>query len=114
MPSPPDGDTSPNPSGGATPSVGALPPACAARRAPSALRKLKSPWLISIARPKRRWVAPYLPRSVGPWQQLHFGVYATLTGKPPPDARLWAAVLRAGPQSILSHETAAELHGLTD
>ena len=28
--------------------------------------------------------------------------------------RLWAAVLSAGPGAILSHETAAELHGLAD
>jgi hypothetical protein len=62
-------------------------------------------------------IAPSRMRSLvrsGRWQQLHFGVYATFTGTPPPDARLWAAVLRAGPQSILSHETAAELHGLLD
>jgi hypothetical protein len=50
----------------------------------------------------------------GRWQRLHLGVYATFTGEPPPDARIWAAVLRAGPQAILSHETAAELHGLRD
>jgi hypothetical protein len=62
-------------------------------------------------------IAPSRMRSLvrsGRWQQLHFGVYATFTGKPPPDARLWAALLRAGPRSILSHETAAELHGLID
>lgn len=62
-------------------------------------------------------IAPSRMRSLvrsGRWQQLHFGVYATFTGKPPPDARLWAAVLRAGPQSILSHETAGEASGLLD
>jgi very-short-patch-repair endonuclease len=46
------------------------------------------------------------------WQRLHFGVYAAFTGPPPREASLWAAALRAGPRSILSHETAAELDGL--
>jgi hypothetical protein len=50
----------------------------------------------------------------GRWQRLHYGVYASFTGEPPRDARLWAALLRAGPQSILSHETAAEVDGLLD
>lgn len=45
---------------------------------------------------------------------MHAGVYATFSGDPPRDARLWAAVLRAGRQSALSHQTAAELHGLLD
>ena len=48
----------------------------------------------------------------GRWQRLHFGVYAGFTGQPPREAALWAAVLRAGRRSILSHETAAELDGL--
>jgi len=50
----------------------------------------------------------------GRWQRLHFGVYASFTGQPPHPAVLWAAVLRVGPRSILSHETAAELDGLLD
>jgi hypothetical protein len=50
----------------------------------------------------------------GRWRRLHFGVYATFTGQPPRAAVLWAAVLRAGPRAILSHETAAELDGLVD
>jgi hypothetical protein len=50
----------------------------------------------------------------GRWRRLHYGVYASFTGEPPRDAILWAAVLRAGPQSILSHETAAEVDGLLD
>jgi predicted transcriptional regulator of viral defense system len=50
----------------------------------------------------------------GRWQQLHWGVYAVFTGPPPRAAWLWAAVLRAGPGAVLSHLTAAELHGLTD
>lgn len=50
----------------------------------------------------------------GQWQQLHRGVYATFTGRPGRAAYLWAAVLSAGPGAALSHETAAELHRLTD
>jgi very-short-patch-repair endonuclease len=48
---------------------------------------------------------------VGRWQRLHLGVYAAFTGRPARDAELWAAVLRAGPQAVLSHHTAAELDG---
>jgi hypothetical protein len=48
------------------------------------------------------------------WQRLGFGVYASFTGQPPRAAELWAAVLRAGPCAILSHDTAAELDGLLD
>jgi predicted transcriptional regulator of viral defense system len=48
------------------------------------------------------------------WQQLHWGVYAVFSGPPPRQAWLWAAVLRAGPGAVLSHLTAAELHGLLD
>jgi very-short-patch-repair endonuclease len=36
------------------------------------------------------------------------------SGPPPRGAWLWAAVLRAGPSAVLSHQTAAELHGLID
>jgi len=50
----------------------------------------------------------------GRWQRLHYGVYATFTGQPLWEATLWAATLRTGPRSILSHETAAELDGLID
>lgn len=50
----------------------------------------------------------------GSWQRLHRGTYAAFSGVPPREARLWAAVLRAGPGAVLSHETAAELHGLSD
>jgi very-short-patch-repair endonuclease len=41
-------------------------------------------------------------------------VYATFTGPFSRDAKLWAAVLSVGPGAVLSHETAAELHHLTD
>ena len=48
----------------------------------------------------------------GDWQRLHHGVYATFTGKPDREAQLWGALLRAGPDAVLSHHTAAERHGL--
>ncbi|HEY5354568.1 MAG TPA: type IV toxin-antitoxin system AbiEi family antitoxin domain-containing protein [Streptosporangiaceae bacterium] len=48
----------------------------------------------------------------GRWQRLHPGVYATFTGNPRRSAFLWAALLRAGNEAVLSHYTAAELHGL--
>jgi hypothetical protein len=48
------------------------------------------------------------------WMQMYPGVYAIFTGAPGRGARLWAAVLLAGPGAALSHETAAELHRLTD
>jgi very-short-patch-repair endonuclease len=47
----------------------------------------------------------------GRWQRLQLGVYASFTGRLGRDAELWAAVLRAGPQAVLSHHTAAELDG---
>jgi len=50
----------------------------------------------------------------GSWQRLQRGSYATFSGVPPREARLWAAVLRAGPGAALSYETAAEVHGLVD
>ena len=50
----------------------------------------------------------------GLWQQVHLGVYATFTGPVAWEARLWAAVLYAGPGALLSHETAAEVLRLTD
>jgi predicted transcriptional regulator of viral defense system len=50
----------------------------------------------------------------GRWRQLHRGVYATFSGPPGRETWLWAAVLRAGDGAVLSHQTAAELHGLID
>jgi predicted transcriptional regulator of viral defense system len=50
----------------------------------------------------------------GRWQQLYRGVYATFSGLPPRKTWLWAAVLSAGEGAVLSHQTAAELHGLLD
>jgi hypothetical protein len=51
---------------------------------------------------------------LGHWQRLHRGVYATFSGEPPREAWLWAAVLAAGPGAMLSHQSAAEVAGLTD
>jgi hypothetical protein len=50
----------------------------------------------------------------GRWQVMQRGVYAAFTGKPSRQAELWAVVLRAGPDAVLSHLTAAELWGLLD
>jgi hypothetical protein len=62
-------------------------------------------------------IAPYTIRSrvrSGRWQRLQRGVYATFSGEPTRETALWAALLRAGPGAVLSHQTAAERHGLTD
>jgi hypothetical protein len=50
----------------------------------------------------------------GSWQPVHPGIYATFTGQLVRPALLWAAVLHAGAGAVLSHQTAAELLGLTD
>jgi hypothetical protein len=50
----------------------------------------------------------------GRWQRLQSGVYAVFSGPPGRRAILWAAVLRAGPGAMLSHQSAAELAGLAD
>lgn len=50
----------------------------------------------------------------GRWQRLERGVYAAFTGDPARESLLWAALLRAGPGAVFSHQTAAELDGLVD
>jgi hypothetical protein len=50
----------------------------------------------------------------GTWQLVYPGVYAVFSGPARRRAQLWAALLHAGEGAILSHETAAELVGLTD
>jgi hypothetical protein len=58
-----------------------------------------------------------LPRSrvrQGRWQRLHRGVYATFSGEPSREAVLWAAVLSAGSDAMLSFRSSAEVDGLTD
>jgi hypothetical protein len=65
----------------------------------------------------RTGIAPYTIRSrvrSGRWQRLQRGVYATFSGEPTRETALWAALLRAGPGAVLSHQTAAERHGLID
>ena len=47
----------------------------------------------------------------GRWQQVYRGVYAMFTGTLSREARLWAVVLRCGRSAVLSHQTAAEIHG---
>jgi hypothetical protein len=62
-------------------------------------------------------IAPYMIRSrvrSGRWQRLQRGVYASFSGEPTRETTLWAALLRAGPDAVLSHQTAAERHGLID
>jgi predicted transcriptional regulator of viral defense system len=48
------------------------------------------------------------------WQRIYPGVFAIFTGPPSRMAQLWAAVLLAGRGAALSHDTAAELHAITD
>jgi hypothetical protein len=52
--------------------------------------------------------------SQGSWQRLYPGVYALFSGELNREATLWAAVLHAGRGAVLSHQTAAELWGLSD
>jgi hypothetical protein len=48
------------------------------------------------------------------WQRIFLGVYARFNGPLDRDSLLWAALLRAGRDAILSHESAAEVTGLID
>jgi hypothetical protein len=48
------------------------------------------------------------------WQRVFPGVYASFSGPLTRAAQVWAAVLRAGSGAVASHQTAAELQGLTD
>lgn len=48
------------------------------------------------------------------WQRVYRGVYAAFPGRLSRQSALWAAVIHAGDGSVLSHETAGELHGLVD
>jgi hypothetical protein len=52
--------------------------------------------------------------ALGRWLPAFRGGYRTFTGEPPRAAVLWAALLRAGAGAALSHQSAAELLGLTD
>lgn len=48
------------------------------------------------------------------WQQVYRGVYAAFPGRLDRKADLWAALIHAGHEAVLSHETAAELLHLLD
>ena len=48
----------------------------------------------------------------GRWQVMRRGVYGAFAGRPSREAELWAVLLRAGPEAVLSHQSAAELWGL--
>lgn len=50
----------------------------------------------------------------GRWQRVHAHTYATVTGPLTFEARVWAAILRAGRGAVASHRTAAYLDGLCD
>lgn len=50
----------------------------------------------------------------GSWRKMYAGVYLTHPGEPDFRARVWAAVLHAGPTSMASHRTAGRLQGLLD
>lgn len=86
---------------------------------PSPSRELLAVQANAIAR--RQSVSSGIdPRSMrrkvsnGRWQRLQRGVYAAFSGEPTRETALWAALLRAGPDAVLSHQTAAERHGLID
>jgi very-short-patch-repair endonuclease len=48
------------------------------------------------------------------WQSVYPSVYATFSGPLSREARLWAAIKLAGDGAMVSHQTAAEVHGIVD
>lgn len=52
-------------------------------------------------------------RDGGPWQRIMPGVYATTTGAITPDQRAVAALLHAGPRSVITGPAAVRRHRLT-
>lgn len=46
------------------------------------------------------------------WQRVHPGVFATFTGELPHLATVWAALLLAGPDAVVSHDSALRLFGM--
>src|SRR5271154_2992331 len=50
----------------------------------------------------------------GTWRRVAHGVYSTYNSKSSREGNLWIAVKRAGEGAVLSHETAAEVHGFAD
>lgn len=47
----------------------------------------------------------------GTWHRLHDGVYSIAGAPGTRDLEIWSAVLAAGPSSVVTHESAALLHG---
>lgn len=85
---------------------------------PSGLRRIIAEQAGAVSR--RQALSAGIPPSTiaskvrhGLWQHIHPGVYYAFTGEIRWEARLWAAVLYAGPGALLSQETAAEVLGLT-
>src|SRR5215472_7597402 len=60
-----------------------------------------------------RRVVDYRIRRGGPWQTLIPGVYLTHAGRPADEQRDMAALLYAGPTSVLTGGAALRRHGLT-
>ena len=100
-------------------SAGGVTLSCMLSELPSTLRYLaqRQRGVVSRSQAIRAGLSPdmikFRVRS-GRWQLLHPGVYATFSGIPGRGAWLWAALLAAGPGAMLSYQTAAELHGLSD
>jgi Transcriptional regulator, AbiEi antitoxin len=100
-------------------SAGAVTLSCMVSELPSTLRYLakRQYGVVSRSQAIRAGLSPdmikFRVRS-DRWQQLHPGVYATFTGIPSRGTWLWAALFAAGPGSVLSYQTAAELHRLSD
>jgi hypothetical protein len=59
-----------------------------------------------------RGVISRLTQSGGRWQKIIPGVYATTTGTVDPDQRAMAALLHAGPQSVITGAAAVRRHRL--
>ena len=59
-----------------------------------------------------RSAVDHLVRQGGPWRRVLPGIYATTTGDVTPDQRAMAALLHAGPRSVITGATAVRRHRL--
>jgi hypothetical protein len=59
-----------------------------------------------------RGTIEYRLRPDGPWRRILPGVYITVTGSPSPEQRETAALLYAGPQSVITGAVAVRRHNL--
>ena len=59
-----------------------------------------------------RGTIEYRLRPDGPWRQILPGVYLTVTGSPSPEQREAAALLYAGPRSVITGAVAVRRHNL--